>query len=206
MPQQSSKSKAKKQPLNPAQKNFCRMVVSGHNGTQAAIGSGYTPGSNNKSAGIQAVRLLADVRIKAEIERLQNQLNQKMMNQAVLTRETWISEMAKIGIANHGDYAKIDKDGNLTVTASDKLSDDQKAAISSITQTHNQFGTATNLKLHDKQKALTEIGKAQGWYIQPSGDGDGNGPSIQVTVQMPSNGRDGQQSPKAASAVAKSTW
>jgi len=201
MPQQSSKSKATRKDLNARQKAFCRYYIENKNQTNAAKLAGYA----ENSAHVEASRLIKNPKIKAEIERLQDTVNRRLMNSMVVTREDWLTEMAKIGFSNMGDHAKFDGD-QLIITDTDDLNPEQQAAIAEMGQTVTQHGGSTRIKLHDKQKALTAIGQAQGWYIQPSGDGDGNGPSIQVTVQMPSNGRDGQQSPKAASAVAKSTW
>lgn len=54
-------------PLNPKQLAFCREYNVDCNGTQAAIRAGYS----ERTANEQAVRLLANISVKAEIDRLQ---------------------------------------------------------------------------------------------------------------------------------------
>lgn len=62
------KSKSRDKPLSELMKNFCREYVKDFNGTQAVIRAGYK--ARGKSAEVQASRLISNVKVKQEIERL----------------------------------------------------------------------------------------------------------------------------------------
>lgn len=167
------------------QQNFCRLYVKSPNGTNAALGAGYAA----SGAHVEASRLLRIPKVKKEIDRLQDQINQRLVGQMVITREDWLAELGKIGFANFADFAKFNANGNLDITETKKLSKNQQAVIAEMGQTVTQHGGSVRIKLHDKEKALVAIGQANGWYVQP-GAGETGAPAINVTVNMPSNGRD----------------
>lgn len=106
--------------LEPRQKLFVKEYLVDCNGTQAAIRAGYSA----KTAGEQAPRLLANVRIK---EAVQNGLKEKY-HRFDLTAERVLLEIHRL--ANYDITKAYDKDGNLLPLH--EMPEDVRRAISSV--------------------------------------------------------------------------
>lgn len=92
--------------LTERQRAFVAEYLIDLNGTQAAIRAGYAP----NSAGEQAVRLLADARIAAAVERGKAARNARVG----ITADTVLSEMAALATSSLDHYV-IDDDGNVAL-------------------------------------------------------------------------------------------
>jgi phage terminase small subunit len=69
--------------LNPKQRRFCEEYIKDHNGTQAAIRSGYS----KKTAQEQSSRLLSNVMIKEYIQSLEQPIKDQCLVDAATLRE-----------------------------------------------------------------------------------------------------------------------
>ena len=141
--------------LNPKQQRFCEEYMIDLNATQAAIRAGYSVAT----ACEQASRLLANVKISREIERLQ----------AIQSRRTGITadrvliELAKIAFVDP-DRVINANDGTVKTDASA----DDRAAIQGVKvkQSTSQTGDSfeAEVKLYDKTRALELLGKHLGLF------------------------------------------
>lgn len=156
--------------MNAKQQRFVQEYLIDLNGTQAAIRAGYS----RRTANEQAVRLLADISIKAAVKEAQD----ARAKAAGITAERVLSELAKIGFS---DIRKAiawqanvigmveDEDGSerlavsnqVQVVNSTDIDDLTAAAISEISQTA-QGGI--KIKFHDKRAALVDIGRHIGMF------------------------------------------
>lgn len=141
--------------LTPKQKRFVDEYLIDLNATQAAIRAGYS----EKTARQIASEYLTKPHIQAEIQKRQNQLQNKLE----ITQERVLQELAAIAFANGSDFAKVVDDGlfpSVKMIPTDKLSADKLPAIAGIKA--NQYGV--EVKLHDKVKALELLGKYLGTF------------------------------------------
>lgn len=138
--------------LEKKQAIFCAEYVVDLNGTQAAIRAGYSP----HTAQVQASDLLTRPMVKKRVDEL---LKAK---QAVrdLTADRIIQELMRIAF---GDTRKIVKfeSGKIQVTDSDKLSEDEAAMISEISQKSGNV-SEKKVKFHSKEKALELLARHMG--------------------------------------------
>ena len=104
--------------LNDRQLAFCREYTLDFRGTDAAVRAGYT--DNRDAAGVHACRLLADARIRAEIDRI---LRAREDAQREEIRARVLEELAKIAMDDvSGSDAIKDKEGNpIGVNRKDRL-------------------------------------------------------------------------------------
>jgi len=150
--------------LTDKQKRFCEEYVIDNNGTQAAIRAGYS----EKTANRIATENLSKLVIKEYVKELQNKLSGNSLDLAERITREW-ERLAFTSIAHlHNTWIER-KELEL-------LTDDQKAAIESIETRvlKRNIGTSEKpdvvdveqikVKLFDKTKALTELGKHIGYY------------------------------------------
>lgn len=137
--------------LTEKQKRFADEYLIDLNATQAAIKSGYS----EKTASVQAVRLLRNVNVQQYI---QVQIK-KREQRTEITQDRVIEELAKIGFSDISDYCSVEENG---VSIKETASIDSKkiGAISSIKQGANGI----EVKLYDKLKALELLGKHLGIF------------------------------------------
>ncbi len=156
--------------FTPRQERFIAEYLIDLNATQAAIRAGYS----EKTASQGAAQLLANIKIKTEIEARQA----KMAEKHEITADRILSELAKIGFANMQDYLHTDENGTPRLDWG-HLSRTQAAALSEVTvdefiaKTGEKdedgnpiYGPARKVKfkLHDKQTALLSLGKHLGMF------------------------------------------
>jgi phage terminase small subunit len=151
---------------NKRHERFCREYVIDHNGTQAAIRTGYS----EKTANEQSSRLLTNANINKRIEELDGDVFDKLG----ITTEKIVSEYAKLAFGNSEeifDWTEItrtNKDGdeyNCAVVMLKRKEDIPKhmlASIQSIEETNNGL----RIKLYDKKSALDSLSKIKGMFIE----------------------------------------
>lgn len=141
--------------LTPKQALFCKEYMVDRNATQAYIRTGYS----KKCADVSGPRLLGNVRIKKEIDRL----TLKQAAKIEITAQRVLDELAKMGFANMQDYTRI-QDGEAVIDLS-VITRDQMAAVSEVTSevyTEGKGGPEvkrTKLKIFDKKASLELLGK-----------------------------------------------
>ena len=146
--------------LNDRQERFVDEYLVDLNATAAAKRAGYS----EKTARSQGQRLLTNVDIQSAIQKRQARLRGKLE----ITQERVLEELAAIAFANGTDFATINRNGLVRLVPTDDLPEDKKKAVASIKE--GQYGT--EVKLHDKVKALELLGKHLGVF--DSGNGPGN--------------------------------
>lgn len=158
--------------LTDKQKRFVDEYLKDLNATQAAIRAGYS----EKTAGQIGEQNLKKLEIFAEIKRRQSDREKR----TEITQDMVVKELARVAFANGSEFAKVteqpvfdalgvpllDKDGNqlmrqcVVLTPTDKLTSDQRAAISGIKEGKNGIEVSTC----DKVKALELLGRHLGLF------------------------------------------
>jgi phage terminase small subunit len=171
--------------LNPKQLRFCQEYVADLNATQAAIRAGF----KERSAKVTACRLLTKANIQSKIQELQKKISDRLE----ITPDMIIQELASIGFAKITDYVKVIQPKSLDDIMNDvdagrinvpypgeeddeneekeqvnfsavEVFDTEKMkninAIASIKQGRNGI----EVKLHDKVRALENIGRHLGMW------------------------------------------
>lgn len=141
--------------LNPKQQRFCEEYLIDLNATQAAIRAGYAV----KTATEQASRLLTNVNVSREIERLQAVQSRR----TGITADRVIRELAKIAFVDPDRVINAD-DGTIKADATDE----DKAAIQGVkvkrSSSMNGDSFENEVRLYDKTKALELLGKHLGLF------------------------------------------
>lgn len=146
--------------LNDKQKRFVDEYLVDLNATAAAKRAGYS----EKTARSQGQRLLTHVDIQAAIQKRQARLRGKLE----ITQERVLDELAAIAFANGTDFATITHNGLVRLTPTDEVSEEKKKAVAAIKE--GQYGT--EIKLHDKVRALELLGKHLGVFDANNGSGN----------------------------------
>ena len=143
--------------LNDRQERFVDEYLVDLNATAAAKRAGYS----EKSASRIAIELLNKTHVSAEIQKRQAKLRGKLE----ITQERVLEELAAIAFANGTDFATINRNGLVRLVPTDDLPEDKKKAVASIKE--GQYGT--EIKLHDKVRALELLGKHLGVFDANNG-------------------------------------
>lgn len=159
--------------MNEQQKRFAEEYIIDLNATQAAIRAGYS----EKTARSQGQRLLTNVDIQDEIQRLKNARSKR----CEVSADKVLMEYAKIGFSNISDYLKVDtrerivdyqedEEGNkkpitemiqsVELFDTDTIEREKMDAVAEIKQTRDGIA----LKLHDKKGALDSIARHLGMF------------------------------------------
>lgn len=153
------------------QERFCQEYIIDFNGARAAIAAGFS----EKGAAVAGSRLLSDVNVQAEIQRLK----QELQVSTKISAERVVTELAKIGFSNIQDF--LEPGNNLIDLTS--VDADKAAAIGSIkrVEVETEFGTriTTSFQLWDKVSALEKLGKHLGVF---EADNNQKRPLIQVNI------------------------
>lgn len=170
--------------LTDRQRRFCQEYLTDLNGTQAATRAGYSA----KTANEQAARLLANVSVRAEIERLQ----EERAARTGVTTDRVVQELAKVAFS---DPRKMFRpDGTMKSPAE---WDDETAAVIAGLETEEEVRTNASLQTQtvtrtkklkrlDKLTALELLGKHLGMFkerVEVSGPGGGPIPIEEVVVR-----------------------
>jgi phage terminase small subunit len=135
------------------------------NATQAAIRAGYSEKT--------ATKIASEMLTKPDVQLAIQQEQAKLRSRVEVTQESVIAELAKIGFADIRKAVKwgpalgevvigddvVQTNGVLLVN-SNELDDRTAAAISEISQTT----AGIKIKMHDKQKALVDLGRHLGIF------------------------------------------
>lgn len=143
--------------LTEKQKRFVAEYLVDLNATQAAIRAGYSPKTANRIGS----QNLSKVDVQAEIEKRRATLRNKLE----ITQERVLEELAAIAFANGTDFATITHNGLVRLTPTDEVPEEKKKAVASIKE--GQYGT--EIKLHDKVRALELLGKHLGVFDTNNG-------------------------------------
>ena len=141
--------------LTAKQKLFCDEYLIDLNVTQAAIRSGYSNSYANKKA-----FLLLD---KPEIKSYIGERMKDREQRTEITQDMVLQELAKIAFAKPTDFFEVEDMGQykrVNIIATKDISGDKVAAIASIKQGANGI----EVKLHDKVRALEDIGRHLGMF------------------------------------------
>jgi phage terminase small subunit len=135
---------------------FVEEYLKDMNATQAAIRAGYTT-RTAKAAGCKLLTF-SDVKnaIKAALEA------RKKKNE--VTAERVIQELARIAFVDPRKVFKWGPNG-VTLLPSDKLTDDEAAIISEVSETTTESGGSIKGKRFDKLKALELLGRHLGMFV-----------------------------------------
>ena len=146
--------------LTDKQKRFVDEYLVDLNATAAAKRAGYS----EKTAYSMGQRLLKKVEIQAAIQKRQAKLRGKLE----ITQERVLEELAAIAFANGTDFATITHNGLVRLTPTDEVPEEKKKAVASIKE--GQY--STEIKLHDKVRALELLGKHLGVFDANNGSGN----------------------------------
>lgn len=140
--------------LTDKQKRFVDEYLVDLNATAAARRAGY----KDPNIGRQ---LITKNNVSAEIQKRQAKLRGKLE----ITQERVLEELAAIAFANGTDFATITHNGLVRLTPTDEVPEEKKKAVASIKE--GQYGT--EIKLHDKVRALELLGKHLGVFDTNNG-------------------------------------
>lgn len=182
--------------LTPRQERFVDEYLLDLNGKQAAIRAGYS----EKTAEVQASRLLSNVKVQAQIQKRR----QERVERTEITQDMVLYELATIAFANAADYAAVvereatlqtedgdviplyDKDGNPVMyrtvepVLTADLTDKQKRALAVIKKGRDGF----EVKPYDKVRALELLGKHLGMFTEKMEvSGELNNPMAGLTTE-----------------------
>lgn len=143
--------------LTEKQKRFVAEYLVDLNATQAAIRAGYSPKTANRIGS----QNLSKVDVQAEIEKRRATLRNKLE----ITQEKVIEELAAVAFANGADFATVNQNGIVRITPTSELPEEKRKAIASIKE--GQYGT--EVKVHDKVKALELLAKHLGMFDSKNG-------------------------------------
>jgi phage terminase small subunit len=141
--------------LTPRQEAFVREYLKHGNGTRAAIEAGYSP----SGADVQAVRLLGNASVKAEIARRGKRIEER----AEISAAEVLREMKRIAMADISQA--YDENGNLKKIH--EIPEDVRRAIAGVEvdelwaggRERTQIGETRKLKFWDKTKALDQLAR-----------------------------------------------
>lgn len=158
-----AKKKKPKPDLTPRQRRFVKEFLIDSNATQAAIRAGYS----KKTAGEQASRLLANVKISAEVEKGRAKIEEKLE----CTADDIARELAKLGFSNMADFTKVNENGEPFFDFRG-LNRDQMAAVHELTVDQYTVGgeedglpvRRVKFKLSDKRASLVDLAKLLGYF------------------------------------------
>lgn len=133
----------------------------------------YPDCNSDESAAVNASRLLRNAKINAYIE--QRMKEREMRTE--ITQDKVLYELAKIGFADIGDYVdyrtvptvtdELDDEGNPIIDYKPvvNMKDSKEVDTSVVQEVSLSNDGSFKFKLHDKQKALIDIGKHIGMFI-----------------------------------------
>jgi phage terminase small subunit len=153
--------------LTEKQKRFVSEYLVDLNATQAAIRAGYS----TKTADRIGAELLGKTWVAEEIQKAIKKREQRTN----ITQDRVLEELAAIAFARATDFVSIE-DGIVSFVDTFELTDAQRRAISFIEKGANGI----KLRLHDKVKALEQLGKHLGMF-------DGNTSQAKTASQVDSH-------------------
>ena len=148
--------------LTDKQKRFVQEYLVDLNATAAAKRAGYS----EKTADRIGPELLGKTCVSSAIHKAM----EKREKRTEITQDRVLKELAAIGFARGTDYAQIQSRGRVSLTPTEELTEEQKAAVLGVKET--QYGV--EIKLADKVRALELLGKHIGlWDKKDLDDSEG---------------------------------
>ncbi len=146
--------------LTDKQKRFAEEYIASLNATKAAILAGYAE-SGARAAGS---RMLSNVVVQEYIQQRKIELDTRIENKYLITRERVLNEYAKLAFSDLRSY--YNEDGTLKNIYD--LTDDEAAALSAseadeIRVNNEVLGYTRKIKVYDKNRALDSIAKVMGY-------------------------------------------
>lgn len=145
------------------QRVFCEEYLVDYNATQSAIRAGYSP----KTANEQGARLLANVSIRAYIDKALAEQSKR----TGINADRVLRELAKVGFVNATDVIDFD-----SATLKTNISPEDSATIQSVKiktiPTEDGNIVEREIKLCDKIKALELLGKRYALFTDKIEGGD----------------------------------
>jgi len=136
--------------LTDKQKRFVDEYMVDLNATAAARRAGY----KDPNIGRQ---LITKNNVSAEIQKHQAKLRGRLE----ITQDRVVTELARIAFADRGAFARVTDDGSrVTLTDTDRLTEDQRAALAGVKETKYGIEVST----YDKVRALELLGKHLGMF------------------------------------------
>jgi phage terminase small subunit len=149
------------------QRRFANLILEGKTQTEAYQGAGYeSEGVNARVRASQVIRLPAVQRYLAE-------KRAELSRETGVTAQRIIEEYVKIAFSDIGSVVNWNELG-LSLLPLEDLPPEVTAAIKEIAEKRDKEGFTTyKVKLHDKQRALKELGVYLGIFKESqSGEGD----------------------------------
>lgn len=168
--------------LTAKQQLFIKEFLVDKNAARAARACGYSA----KSSKQMGTENLSKPSIRAAIDAgiaLQVRSAERRALEQNVTKERWLTELARIGFTSIDDIAQI-KNGKLKILDTDKRDPSLGHVIKKISQ--GKFGPT--IELHSKQSALDTIGRTMGW-VKDVTEVTGKDGGPQVILTIPDNGR-----------------
>lgn len=171
--------------LTRKQELFIYEYLKDFNATRAAKAAGY----KEKAAYRSGFENLRKPQIRKKIDGV---IDDRKANLNI-NQERVLRELEIVGFARIKSYVRVDAENVVTLTPTDDLEEGQDAAVQSYTHTNfeNQFGGSetTQIKMHDKLKALEMLAKHMKLFPKDTDDTDGeNKPSEVERVRRASGG------------------
>lgn len=141
--------------LTKNRKKFVDEYLVDLNGTRAYKAS-YPNVKNDDVAAAAASRLLRDVKVQLYFKQRQ----EARMKRLEMKQDDVLQELYKIARAQVTDFVYIKNDGCVALNPTDVLTEDQRCVVAGIKEGAN----GTEIKLHDKMKALEMIGRHLGMF------------------------------------------
>lgn len=144
--------------LTPKQKIFVNEYLVDLNATKA-YKAAYASCKKDETARVNASKLLTKANIRSYIDERMKDREKR----TEITQDKVLREFAKIGFANITDYLEVEVKGSykaVNIKPTRDIQNDKVAAIASIKQGANGI----EIKLHDKVKALEDIGRHLGMF------------------------------------------
>jgi|CZCA01.1.fsa_nt_gi phage terminase small subunit len=159
---------ARARQLTQKQRHFVQEYLVDLNATQAAIRAGYS----ERTAHVQGPRLLGNVRVQVAIQEALRQREKR----TEITQDRVLTELAKIGFADIRDYLEYKTEKTVVAYGDDgepiidyrqiiDVIDSKNVDTSAIQEVSISKDGTFKFKLYDKQKALNDIGRHLGMFV-----------------------------------------
>lgn len=158
-------------PLTPKQAAFVQEYLVDLNGAAAARRAGYKA----KNADQLGTQLLGKTSVTSAI---QAAIADRAARTAV-TQDRVVLELARVAFADMSRLVKFEN-GQMTITETGQLSEDDRRALSELSESVTENGRTRKLKVHDKLKALELLGKHLGMFVDKQEISGPNGGPLEI--------------------------
>lgn len=150
--------------MTPQEARFVDEYLIDLSAKQAAIRAGYSPRTaHSQGSRLTKKREIADAISVAQAER---------SRRTGISADRVLREYARIAFARTADIVSWDAAGNVTLRASEDLSEDDAAAVAEVVQTPTPHGLKLSVKLHSKDGALRALSAHLGIGHSSKGETD----------------------------------